>query len=346
MRQVSRDRWISLLLIAPSVIAIAVFVYGFIAFTGFSSLTKWASLTPDFTLVGFRNYARLFTIDRFLIDLRNTVNFTILFLAACLALGLVLALLLDQKVKGEAIFRNIFLFPMAISFIVTGVVWRWLLNPGTTQTGSSGVNLLFERYFDEVRVSEDSAAGYETGCWGIRLAADGVELAEAVADRDGLGENDVAWGNCDPDETIDREFIARLYWERLAAPPPPTPLRVRPGEARVGVPAYLEIGGPNPASQAFDTPIGRLTFAMTPRYVVTWGDGASSTTASQGAPPGGGPGAIIHTYTDHGAVTITVAAHWRATWTLGPFSGDLPELIAPTAASLDLQVEQRQATVD
>ncbi len=145
MRQVSRDRWISLLLIAPSVIAIAVFVYGFIAFTGFSSLTKWASLTPDFTLVGFRNYARLFTIDRFLIDLRNTVNFTILFLAACLALGLVLALLLDQKVKGEAIFRNIFLFPMAISFIVTGVVWRWLLNPGTTQTGSSGVNLLFER---------------------------------------------------------------------------------------------------------------------------------------------------------------------------------------------------------
>jgi len=132
-------------LIAPSVIAIAVFVYGFIAFTGFSSLTKWASLTPDFTFVGMRNYARLFTIDRFLIDLRNTVNFTVLFLAACLALGLFLALLLDQKVKGEAIFRNIFLFPMAISFIVTGVVWRWLLNPGTIQTGSSGVNLLFER---------------------------------------------------------------------------------------------------------------------------------------------------------------------------------------------------------
>ena len=145
MREVSRDRWISLLLIAPSVIAIAVFVYGFIAFTGFSSLTKWSSLTPDFTLVGLRNYARLFTIDRFLIDLRNTVNFTVLFLAACLILGLFLALLLDQKVRGEAIFRNIFLFPMAISFIVTGVVWRWLLNPGTLQTGSSGVNLLFEK---------------------------------------------------------------------------------------------------------------------------------------------------------------------------------------------------------
>lgn len=145
MREVSRDRLLSFLLIAPSVIAIAIFVYGFIAFTGFSSLTKWSSLTPDFTLVGLRNYSRLFTIDRFLIDLRNTVNFTILFLAACLLLGLALALLLDQKVRGEAIFRSIFLFPMAISFIVTGVVWRWLLNPGTTQTGSSGVNLLFEK---------------------------------------------------------------------------------------------------------------------------------------------------------------------------------------------------------
>jgi glucose/mannose transport system permease protein len=60
-------------------------------------------------------------------------------------IGLVLAVLLDQRIKGEAIFRNIFLFPMAISFIVTGVAWRWLLGPGTIQTGSSGVNLLLEK---------------------------------------------------------------------------------------------------------------------------------------------------------------------------------------------------------
>ena len=145
MRQVKRDRLLSILLITPSVAAIGVFVYGFIAFTGFSSLTKWDSLTPDFTFVGLRNYAKLFTIDRFLSDLRNTVTFTLLFLAACLLIGLLLATLLDQRVKGENIFRTIFLFPMAISFIVTGVVWRWLLNPGTIQTGSSGVNLLFEK---------------------------------------------------------------------------------------------------------------------------------------------------------------------------------------------------------
>jgi glucose/mannose transport system permease protein len=145
MRGPTRDRVVSLLLIAPSVIAIAVFVYGFIGFTAFSSLTKWDALTPDFTLVGLRNYQRLFGIDRFLSDLRNTVTFTILFLAACLGIGFVLAVLLDQRVKGEGFFRSIFLFPMAISFIVTGVVWRWLLNPGSLQTGSSGVNLLFEK---------------------------------------------------------------------------------------------------------------------------------------------------------------------------------------------------------
>ncbi len=145
MRDIKRDRALSFLLISPSVIAIAVFVYGFIAFTGYSSLSKWDSLTPDFTFVGLRNYAKLFTIDRFLSDLRNTVTFTVLFLAACLVIGLLLAILLDQRIKGEGIFRSIFLFPMAISFIVTGVVWRWLLNPGTAQTGSSGVNLLFQK---------------------------------------------------------------------------------------------------------------------------------------------------------------------------------------------------------
>ncbi len=145
MREIKRDRLLSILFILPSLIAIAVFVYGFIGFTAYASLSKWDSLTPDFTFVGLRNYARLFTIDRFLCDLRNTVTFTVFFLAACLTLGLLLAILLDQRIKGETFFRSVFLFPMAISFIVTGVVWRWLLNPGTAQTGSSGINLLFEK---------------------------------------------------------------------------------------------------------------------------------------------------------------------------------------------------------
>jgi glucose/mannose transport system permease protein len=145
MRRLNWERIVSVLLIAPSAIAIAIFVYGFIGFTGFASLTKWNQLLPDFTLVGLSNYPRLFAHPRFQIDLRNTVVFTVLFLGSCLVIGFLLAFLLDQRIRGEGIFRSIYLFPMAISFIVTGVVWRWLLNPGIAGAGSTGVNLLFDK---------------------------------------------------------------------------------------------------------------------------------------------------------------------------------------------------------
>ncbi len=145
LRLPTADQAISVLLIAPSLVAVAVFVYGFIGFTAFASFTKWNSLAPDFSFVGLANYARLFGTIRFQIDLRNAVTFTLFFLAACLLLGFALAVLLDRRIRGEGIFRSIYLFPLALSFIVTGVVWRWLLNPGSAQLGSTGVNLLLER---------------------------------------------------------------------------------------------------------------------------------------------------------------------------------------------------------
>lgn len=144
MRHSRWERIVSVLLVAPSVIAIAIFVYGFIGFTGFTSLTKWNQLFPDFTWVGVNNYRSLFAHPRFQIDIRNTVVFTVLFLIACLSIGFLLAVLLDQRIRAEGLFRSIYLFPMAISFIVTGVVWRWLLNPGTREGGSTGVNALFD----------------------------------------------------------------------------------------------------------------------------------------------------------------------------------------------------------
>jgi glucose/mannose transport system permease protein len=145
MRRLTRDRLTSFALIAPSVVVIAVFVYGFIAFNGYSSLAKWNSLLPDFTFVGLRNYQKLFTLARFQIDVRNMLTFIGLFIPVCLAIGFVLAVLLDQRVKGEGLFRSIFLLPMAISAIVTGVAWRWLMSPGTAETGSYGINLLLEQ---------------------------------------------------------------------------------------------------------------------------------------------------------------------------------------------------------
>lgn len=83
-------------------------------------------------------YDRLFNTTRFQISLRNNIIFTILFLLCSVGLGLVLAILLDQNFRGRAFFRNVFLFPYALSFVVTGVAWRWVFNPET------GINLLVE----------------------------------------------------------------------------------------------------------------------------------------------------------------------------------------------------------
>jgi glucose/mannose transport system permease protein len=161
--KLSRERLTTLALIAPSVVAVAVFVYGFIGWTIRASLSAWEGLIPDYTFVGLENFATLFHNPRFQIDIRNTAIFTGLFLVACLVIGLVLAILLDQLRKGEGLFRSIYLFPMAISFIVTGVVWRWLLNPATTPDRLSGINLLFHQVGLDGLISE----WYTHPHWGI-----------------------------------------------------------------------------------------------------------------------------------------------------------------------------------
>jgi glucose/mannose transport system permease protein len=135
-RRLTRDRVWSFGLIAPSLIAVAVFVYGMIGWTVFVSFTKWNNLVPNYELNGFNNYVSIFNNARFQLDMRNTIVFTLFFVSISLVIGLLLANFLDRHVRGEGLFRSIFLFPMAISFIVTGVVWKWLLTP------TAGYNLL------------------------------------------------------------------------------------------------------------------------------------------------------------------------------------------------------------
>jgi glucose/mannose transport system permease protein len=149
MKGANWERPVAILTILPAILAIAYFVYYFIGYTVWVSLTNWRSATPDFTLVGFQNFQRMFFglgIDttRFYIDLRNFFGFTALFLAACIIIGFGLATVIDHHIRAESFFRSVFLLPMAISFIVTGVVWRWLLTPGTPELGNTGVNKLFE----------------------------------------------------------------------------------------------------------------------------------------------------------------------------------------------------------
>ena len=162
----NKDRVLAAALVSPSIIAVFIFVYGFIAWSGRVSLSQWVGLLPNYEWAGFSNYARLLQDPRFQIDIRNTIIFTVLFVGGSLLLGLGLAVLLDQGLRGEAFFRSLFLFPMAISFIVTGVVWRWLMNPAQ---GSriSGLNLLFDQMGLDFLINQ----WHTTPQWGIAAIA-------------------------------------------------------------------------------------------------------------------------------------------------------------------------------
>ncbi|MGE0600014.1 MAG: carbohydrate ABC transporter permease [Dehalococcoidia bacterium] len=138
-RWVTSERAVAIALILPSAFAVAVFVYGFIGWSALVSVSRWDTVRPDYTYVGLKNFRDLFSYFRFQLDIRNTIVFTLFFVGGCLAIGFTLASLLDRHVRGEGLFRSIFLFPMAVSFIVTGVAWRWLLAP------RAGVNILPEK---------------------------------------------------------------------------------------------------------------------------------------------------------------------------------------------------------
>ena len=162
----NKDTVLSVALIAPSILAVGIFIYGFIAWSFRVSLSEWKGLLPNYTWVGFSNYLQVFKDPRFQIDIRNTLIFTIIFVGGSLVLGLILAILLDQNLPGEGFFRSLFLFPMAISFIVTGVVWRWLMNPSVGDR-TSGFNLLFSKLGLDFLISE----WYLTPNWGIAAIA-------------------------------------------------------------------------------------------------------------------------------------------------------------------------------
>jgi glucose/mannose transport system permease protein len=126
-------RWLqenlSALIMAPTAAVTLVFVYGFIAWTVYMSFTG-SRMMPVYELIGFDAYARLWQMERWGVSIRNLLIFGGLFMVLNLAVGLLLAVLLDQRIRFEGTLRAIFLYPMALSFIVTGTVWKWMLNPG------------------------------------------------------------------------------------------------------------------------------------------------------------------------------------------------------------------------
>jgi glucose/mannose transport system permease protein len=145
MKEKQRNTLVSVLLLLPSIILVGIFVYGFIGNTIYTSLTDWGhgagslALNPTKNFIGLENYRQLFSgfiYGRFRQDLVNTVFYSLFLVIGALFFGFLFAVLLDRKLKRESVFRTIFLYPMALAFIVSGTIWRWLLAP------SGGLNIL------------------------------------------------------------------------------------------------------------------------------------------------------------------------------------------------------------
>jgi glucose/mannose transport system permease protein len=124
------------LVLAPSFALILVFVYGFIGWTFYLSFTNSKAFYSP-TLVGLANYQKLWTWtfetdppSGWYTAIVNMGLFGGLYVVFCLVLGLTLAILLDQKIRGEGFLRPIYLYPLALSFIVTGTAWKLFLDPG------------------------------------------------------------------------------------------------------------------------------------------------------------------------------------------------------------------------
>jgi len=116
------------IVISPSFAVILWFVYGFVLWTFYISLTK-SKMLPRYDFWGIDQHFRLWSNPRWSIAVENLLIFTVLFVVICILIGILLSILLDQKIRAEGFLRTIYLYPMALSFIVTGTAWKWMLNP-------------------------------------------------------------------------------------------------------------------------------------------------------------------------------------------------------------------------
>jgi glucose/mannose transport system permease protein len=138
-------RWLpGLLLVSPSIVAVGVFVYGLIGWNTRLALSgKHDDISPE-KFNGGKNFADLWKDPSWTLAVRHAVVFTVVFVGGALLLGWFLAFLMDKGVRGEGGLRAVYLFPMAVSFIASGVVWRWLMNPAPAER-AVGLNQLAHR---------------------------------------------------------------------------------------------------------------------------------------------------------------------------------------------------------
>jgi glucose/mannose transport system permease protein len=134
-----------LLLVSPTLFLVGIFVYGLIGANISVSLSDRHSLAAEGQFVGIENYVQLLNEDRFLHSLWNLAVFTVVFVLGTMFFGFLWAWLLEKGVSAEGVFRSVYLFPMAVSFIASGVVWRWLLNSAEDER-ASGLNRILQDF--------------------------------------------------------------------------------------------------------------------------------------------------------------------------------------------------------
>ena len=145
--------WLPKLLITPSAFLVLVCVYGYIMFTVYLSFTA-STILPNMEWNGTAAYTRLFALENWSVALGNLWVFASLYILIAMGIGLTLAILIDQKVRAESALRSVFLYPMALSFIVTGTAWKWLLDPGVGVEHSLKAMGIDNIPFDWIKSSE------------------------------------------------------------------------------------------------------------------------------------------------------------------------------------------------
>jgi glucose/mannose transport system permease protein len=190
------------IVLAPTFVAVLIFVYGFILWTAVLSFTK-SRLLPKYEFAGLYQYIKLFTNDRWWVASKNLLIFGSLFVLICIVLGLLLAILLDQRIRIEGAIRTIYLYPMALSFIVTGTVWKWILNP------SLGLERLvrqmgFESFTFDWLVNSDMSI-YTVVIAGVWQSS-GFVMALFLAGLRGIDDSIIKAAQ------VDGASLPRIYW--------------------------------------------------------------------------------------------------------------------------------------
>ncbi|BDU52979.1 sugar ABC transporter permease [Limnohabitans sp. INBF002] len=195
------------MVVAPGLVLGFAFIYGFMIWNGVLSVTV-SRMLPNYEFAGLAQYAKLWEMDRWWVALKNLAIFGIGYVAGAMALGVFLAVLLDQKVRAEGFIRTVYLYPMALSFVVTGTAWKWLLNP------SMGLEKLMHDWgwssFSFSWLVESDMAIYCVVIAGVWQSA-GFAMALFLAGLRGIDDSIIKAAQ------IDGASLPRIYW-RIVLP--------------------------------------------------------------------------------------------------------------------------------